>query len=1013
MKEFKGFGRRRGSALLVVLGFLSFLMISGVAFAILMRVERQATSNYKHAVAARHLLEAGLFRAMDEVDAQLRISTNYYKFPDWEGRVLTSKMNTERMLVADYQQANIRASARTLSLESLSFIPPILVNDVRYYSIMTHTNTTQNLGKGTKWRMLSMPIENKVGLISPNVGNGKNAAGQAVVGRYAYTCINLSDMVNINGVAALGRSSSNRVSIAHLLMNPQAFETQRKDDGGYYATVQDFYAALSEQAGAAPIFKKGKNSPYFEFIAGRQGAGFRNMAFYDDGNISNHVFVTEGYARAYAETNSTAICNIGIPKNQPFGEKQADTLKLSQSQWATTSFSPGFQDAIQRVFTTMTDTENLRFAAMVADYLSPDDQPPKRLDVPSCTRAPMIAAVRIEDAMRPKLIKETESGPNPPATQKTIYKLQLMSGGISASSMTDIMAGLADPDRGVFNVKLCWPFRKEKLEEEYTLSIDGDIFLGTDPRTTSTDQWVAKNQLPGSFSFAGEGGKTLHGTGLSPNNQDDCFFVDKATATQFSPSNPDNWTITLLQLDGGGNPIGEGLVNPASPLVINVRFRVRLMKGNDVFDSVPQFGGPSYPRNWGVTQEAASERDIFTKIFFQTDRAFTLNQFIAANAGSDKAEQVLNLEWQALECPDPRFNHNPANWYVSNFSTGVSPEAALLMGRGGRDNGIFMTASGRGTMQSPGEMGFIARLFSARGSAAVDFLTHQLDNNAWINDPQYEPNELDDRRHFFRTIRLYDHGNDQAHKADPIFENFEYFEDEGTSSASQRVRINPLSDLPVVLAAAIDSVPFNYRLAWDNSDEAARVRNKDENYNFYMGATDWSTFASNWVDHVMDSVDEGQVNELQTKRRLAHVYGDRAYGTRHWYSDDPLEILGMRFNKPLYEVDRKMLYAFSQDAFSDRQQLFLYIMQAETTTSGVGGDTRSLAGGRAVALVWRDAYPRNYEAASSMTGQGQGPDGLYPWNWRKSPWDTGENNDTRRMNGSHEQKVLYFKQLDQ
>jgi hypothetical protein len=64
----------------------------------------------------------------------------------------------------------------------------------------------------------------------------------------------------------------------------------------------------------------------------------------------------------------------------------------------------------------------------------------------------------------------------------------------------------------------------------------------------------------------------------------------------------------------------------------------------------------------------------------------------------------------------------------------------------------------------------------------------------------------------------------------------------------------------------------------------------------------------------------------------------------------------------LHEIDRKMLYSFSLDSFSDRQQLFLYFIRAEVTMPAFGGGSgmQSLAGGRAVALVWRDPYPRGF-----------------------------------------------------
>jgi hypothetical protein len=221
-------------------------------------------------------------------------------------------------------------------------------------------------------------------------------------------------------------------------------------------------------------------------------------------------------------------------------------------------------------------------------------------------------------------------------------------------------------------------------------------------------------------------------------------------------------------------------------------------------------------------------------------------------------------------------------------------------------------------------------------------------------------------------------------------------------------------------------------------------------YQDYLTAADWSQFTANWVDHMFDLVDYGKINDVTFTNRIADVYGkknlapiqnvsnnksrpEHTFVDRHWYSErgNENEILKTPatpvLSKPLYEADRKMLYSFSMDAFSDRQQLFLYILQAEATPPGIGGDIRSLAGGRAVALVWRDPYPRNYLVNSSDNmGQNNSParyddTGLRlpsPWGWEsgRSPTPSNPNppqlgiND--RMRGYHEHKILYFKHLD-
>ncbi|MDX9795075.1 MAG: hypothetical protein RBU24_16345, partial [Kiritimatiellia bacterium] len=119
--------------------------------------------------------------------------------------------------------------------------------------------------------------------------------------------------------------------------------------------------------------------------------------------------------------------------------------------------------------------------------------------------------------------------------------------------------------------------------------------------------------------------------------------------------------------------------------------------------------------------------------------------------------------------------------------------------------------------------------------------------------------------------------------------------------------------------------------------------------------------------------------------------------------------------------DRKMLYSFSLDSFSDRQQLFLYFIRAEATVPSFGGGTevglQSLAGGRAVALVWRDPYPRGFVKDNDDDNGNDAmdkdedwyPDGGYKDPWRQYPG----HGSTSRYQGYHDTRVLFFKQLGQ
>ena len=59
---------RKGSALLIVLGMLAFMIVSAVAFSAYMRYARLPSSYLRRTTASRELTKAALARAIDEID---------------------------------------------------------------------------------------------------------------------------------------------------------------------------------------------------------------------------------------------------------------------------------------------------------------------------------------------------------------------------------------------------------------------------------------------------------------------------------------------------------------------------------------------------------------------------------------------------------------------------------------------------------------------------------------------------------------------------------------------------------------------------------------------------------------------------------------------------------------------------------------------------------------------------------------------------------------------------------
>jgi hypothetical protein len=490
-----------------------------------------------------------------------------------------------------------------------------------------------------------------------------------------------------------------------------------------------------------------------------------------------------------------------------------------------------------------------------------------------------------------------------------------------------------------------------------------------------------------------------------------CFSAVPVTLQYDYPS----MNLKMVDTDSGGVIAGSGFTE-GDPVSVALVVFARVKMGNEYVDSVPQV--LPYPGIVGATDEFMATQQ---KIYFQTKPSGPVSDSMAVGQ--------LDYDWTSLEVPDPRFNYKVANWIKStDASSGkINLSTTQILGTEGRDGDIYMAVSDNDTLQSPGELGFIVRpfLYNLTGSK-VDFRS------------QDAVNKSEDHEAMFRTIRLYDHGDpsDQTRRArDRIYD---YFTMKGGNDRLLGARVNPLSDLPPVLAAAVDRTPLDYYWAGPKTLQASVTLAADHVFNKTLGNQDWAKFTNAWTKCLINARTAASPNiNTSLGNNLSDLYGTQnLFG---WYSEGVADrvfaggytVAGVpaSLSAPLHEIDRKMLYSFSLDSFSDRQQLFLYILRAETTVPSFGGTTdsgvKSLAGGRAVALVWRDPYPLEYKKSNNTwlpNNNFYTADELR----RVSPWyqhninqyDTGmddgddDNTFSQRLDGYHQHRILFFKQLD-
>ncbi|MBP5228379.1 MAG: hypothetical protein J6336_13440, partial [Kiritimatiellae bacterium] len=367
-----------------------------------------------------------------------------------------------------------------------------------------------------------------------------------------------------------------------------------------------------------------------------------------------------------------------------------------------------------------------------------------------------------------------------------------------------------------------------------------------------------------------------------------------------------------------------------------------------------------------------------------------------------------------------------ANWYTGTSTEIVArPLATLnaelsgLLGQDGRDGDIYLSVSDAGYFQSPGEWGFIIRPYAWNAGRS---------DAGWGTYPANATGTAD-ASHMFRTIRLYEQG---SHKADTVYKYFTYENEDGTLMGP---RVNPLSNQEMVLRAALAAVPVNYRWAADETHMKDHLFYADgdagDQHSALKSRSDWDVFREIWYRRLQEAKKHtigGYTINNSFRYNLSDIYClDDVMG---WYSRSGQGINAGINGLSLAESERKMLYSYTLDNFSDRQQLFLFFIAAEATVPAFGATMttgiKSLAGGKAVALVWRDPYPFQYDKEND-TWYKKGQKAWYKSDTgnnyhRVSPWyqyDVDGSKDEMstdggaiRYDGYHEMRVLYFKQLN-
>lgn len=969
---------RKGSALLIVLGMLTFMVISAVAFAAYMRTARLPSSYLRRTVSSRLLVKAALAEAMERLD--YAINDNPYPGVGRQRLTGTAKLNRETAmgLSADEINAdhnffyhhvfigtngwlNADETVSTLTLEGLAYIPAPLVNAARYYSRRTPTAT---------WHWLGFDA-----------------------GRYAYSVIDVSDCLDVNRIMADTRrnSGASRISLAYLFENaahnsyraqPSVWDTfmdsylksgrtedSMLSDPGMVdpskvplVSVADLNLALGSSSGNLP-------KPFYNYITSGRDAFCTTS---DKDSFLNLMMVTDSYFPSLS-TNSSDIIDIATPDGQPFVEfsNNASLSMLVSSSGDENSDTPEYSTALKRV-----GMANLR------DYLD-EDNVPVSLGLPSVERVPMICTmspiVTISAKPEPKSVEEQMEDGRYKITKEFYWKINP-----SVLASSKLQVGLAYPFKRAdgyspsFTVDglACLFFTDQTVRLRgltKTHPENANVFSGNAAysdgifRIPLSSQSVSFNSVNSESDAVKQVSLGFSGVNsLAPYLSEKpaytiTYIVDKDPETD-KPKTPTINDIfeancNVVPVDASGNVLSD-YANPASFLKLvqggnstkfqlNCVFYVRVKEDDKTVDMVPATalddklnGNTARIPEQLVSRYTGSAGPVMK---------FVHNDFWVEYKDSDFAASgtLQGCKPGGVYCLDPRYNHAPENWIqqdgVINESDWLTAVKSLLNGNSdGRANDIWMSCSNQGYLQSIYEIAMLPRISDLKGQG--DAVLGNLPAIGSGADYAADISGLPHRDFMWKTYNCF--ATSGATRDD--------FEGIGAANLGNACKVNPYAQSVDSLMAAFANTPYSWAVASTNNMDLAASDLKAINFNqkyAFSGMNAHAKFEWEDLEHVAE--------EFQTKIQSAGDW-EAAWDQLDWDGDD---LFGSAA-QDLSDVDRKFLYGFWRDSFANKQQLFLVFLRAEPMMMGGGaiGQTPPQLGARAVALVWRD--PETGEAGN-------------------------------------------------
>ena len=1006
---------QRGSALLIVLGMLSFMIISAVGFAAYMRYARQPSSFLRRTASTRQLTKAALAQAIDQIDLAIgnnphpgvgQARTAGMPYNGWVHRVFTGTNTVPNDSMYDYTVA-------PLCLEALAYIPPPLVNEARYWSRLTPTAV---------WQPMSFDA-----------------------GRFSWCAIDVSDYLDINRLMAdRPRSSAprGRISLAYLFENERhtsagtgadkwdkfmkTFRGEPNEDTLCFEKIKSLEPLISvadlNLAMGSSTFGDFK-SYFYEYIEG--GSGGKN-GFYgsrsekDEETVRRMTFVTDSLfpmpAPGQQKTeDGDTVYDLNDGQYQPF---KIDRL-MQEGRTSLFSFVPDIGSTMQRASDWAEFLSGLGCAALF-DYLD-TDHIPVSLAIPTTERVPMICGIRPQfDGSSFAVMKRLEpagDGPNDVKVVKGDEKTRTVQKTVkyNIESSKFLPAFMA----GDVRTLVTFPFAHERADD-VTFTMDGRFSLffsseemnlrtgemndvlhldsttigdsGLDPNTGLLNVKLREQSL-GAFKSirrpedaVKEFGNSLReGQGLGQMLSREGNEVLTVTF-EWQQTRPD---------ENAGGVVAQGEWQPAfnasiwehpEKYAIEARCNLRPLRANGMKDPDLEQANVLKLVQGGYD----SGKDIWLNagvwLRIKDDKGKVVDM-VPACVFDDQSQNNLNVRQMGRVAQDVGGLQYP----IFRFDTGVrfrlslkgldtlseqqiklEPEGALVADpRWNHAPEHWFAHSGTLTKETwlqnnhVGENGRDPDIFMATSDAGYMQSAYELAflprlcNRFSLKDARFG-----DMQSLAQTnMRRIPERFEDAVNSGLAWRTYDPFTDEGRedfaliprTSAGAGFKVNPYSDSTNVLMAAFANTPIDWNRASTNIVEG-------EEYDPSQSA---ATFNKKYAFNEYATGTRLYWEDLETiaGRLIQKTHGEHKNWKTAWQelgwnaSADNFCGIDMQDSEDrLWWTDRKFLYGFWRDCFEAKQQLFLVFVRTEPMMMGNegSGKVRPQLGARAMAVVWRD-----------------------------------------------------------